>query len=50
MKVYLKENGVTIVGKAWQVKRVLQQYMKEFDTVDQWTRSTESEKVIRHIG
>jgi hypothetical protein len=36
MKVYLQPNGVTLVGKAWQVKYMLKKYMKEYRTVQEW--------------
>lgn len=39
MKIYVKENGVTIVGKAWQVKAALKHYGRSFKTIDDWTRS-----------
>ncbi|WP_216830465.1 Z-ring formation inhibitor MciZ [Alkalihalobacterium elongatum] len=36
MKVYITDKGVTLVGKAWQVKTILKQYMKKYETVEQW--------------
>lgn len=40
MKVYVTNKGVTLVGKAWQVKALLKQYMKRYETVEQWRNST----------
>ncbi|HEU5138602.1 MAG TPA: Z-ring formation inhibitor MciZ [Bacillales bacterium] len=42
MKIYVKENGVTIVGKAWQIRSALRHYSKHFDTIEKWTRSVAS--------
>lgn len=42
MKVYVKNNGVTLVGKAWQVRTVLKHYMKQFDTVEEWIQAVGS--------
>ncbi|WP_026675045.1 Z-ring formation inhibitor MciZ [Alkalihalobacterium bogoriense] len=36
MKVYVTANGVTIVGKAWQVQAILKQYAKQYKTIEQW--------------
>jgi DNA helicase HerA-like ATPase len=47
MKVYMKENGVTIVGKAWQVRNILKQYMKQFETVEEWVHSRPNMKAGR---
>lgn len=39
MKIYVKENGVTIVGKAWQIRSALRHYMRHFETVKDWTQT-----------
>ncbi|WP_209122476.1 Z-ring formation inhibitor MciZ [Alkalihalobacillus sp. BA299] len=39
MKVYVTNKGVTIVGKGWQVKTILKQYMKKYETIEQWHKS-----------
>ncbi|MGC4376436.1 Z-ring formation inhibitor MciZ [Fictibacillus sp. Mic-4] len=39
MKIYLQPNGVTMVGKAWQIKWMLKQYMKQYQTVQEWITS-----------
>jgi hypothetical protein len=36
MKIYVKNNGITFVGKAWQIKYMIKHYMKSFDTVADW--------------
>lgn len=36
MKVYLKENGFTLVGKAWQIKYLLKKYGSKYETVQNW--------------
>jgi hypothetical protein len=42
MKIYVKENGVTIVGKAWQVRAALKHYMRHFETIEEWSRAVTS--------
>ncbi len=37
MKIYVKEHGITLVGKSWEIRRALQEYSKQFDTIQQWT-------------
>lgn len=44
MKVYVKNDGITIVGKAWQVRRLLHQYSQQFTTVVEWLNSKETKK------
>lgn len=39
MKIYIKENGITFVGKAWQIKYVLKKYMQQFETIEEWISS-----------
>ncbi|MBU8907858.1 Z-ring formation inhibitor MciZ [Desertibacillus haloalkaliphilus] len=39
MKIYLRTNGVTIVGKSWEVCAILKQYKKKYETVREWTES-----------
>lgn len=39
MKIYIKENGITFVGKAWEIKYMLKKYMKEFHTIEEWIQS-----------
>lgn len=36
MKVYVQEQQVTLVGKAWQIKYLLKKYMKQYKTVQEW--------------
>ncbi|MDN4074644.1 MULTISPECIES: Z-ring formation inhibitor MciZ [Fictibacillus] len=44
MKVYIQQNGVTMVGKAWQIKYMLKQYMKQHSTVKEWITSVPGQK------
>lgn len=44
MKVYVKPNGVTLVGKAWQINYLLKKYMKQFQTVEEWIASHSQSK------
>ncbi|MFA8438872.1 Z-ring formation inhibitor MciZ [Pueribacillus sp. YX66] len=39
MKIYIRENGITFVGKAWQIRYLLKKYMKQFDTIEEWIAS-----------
>lgn len=39
MKIYIKENAITFVGKAWEIKHILKKYMKEFQTIEEWIHS-----------
>ncbi|WP_078428585.1 Z-ring formation inhibitor MciZ [Alkalihalobacterium alkalinitrilicum] len=36
MKVYVTSQGVTLVGKSWQINAILKQYMKKYETIEQW--------------
>jgi hypothetical protein len=51
VKVYMRDNGVTVVGKAWQVKYILRKYMEEFDTVQEWIEHNKNttRPVLRRI-
>lgn len=42
MKIYVKENGVTVVGKTWQVRAALKSYMRQFNTVQEWVDAVAS--------
>ncbi|HET7629187.1 MAG TPA: Z-ring formation inhibitor MciZ [Bacillales bacterium] len=44
MKIYVKENGITVVGKAWQVKSALRHYARTFQTIEQWTKSVQAKE------
>ena len=39
MKIYVQEQKVTLVGKAWQIKYMLKKYMKNYKTVQEWIDS-----------
>jgi hypothetical protein len=36
MKVYVHEKGITLTGKAWEIKRKLAEYARHFETVKAW--------------
>jgi hypothetical protein len=40
MKVYVREKGVIMVGKAWEIKQKLMEYGREFTTVKEWVDMT----------
>lgn len=39
MKIYIHDQKVTLVGKAWQIKYMLKKYMKKYTTVKEWIDS-----------
>ena len=39
MKVFLKRNGVTLVGKAWQIKYLLKKYAQKYETLQDWVNA-----------
>ncbi|WP_078413668.1 Z-ring formation inhibitor MciZ [Priestia abyssalis] len=44
MKVYVIDNGIILVGKAWQIRAKLKQYSKKYESVSSWieTQSIQS--------
>ncbi|HEO8418785.1 Z-ring formation inhibitor MciZ [Niallia sp. FSL W8-0635] len=36
MKVYLREKGVVLTGKGWEIRYMLKKYQKEFTYVKDW--------------
>ena len=36
MKIYVHNNGITLAGKAWEIKRTLNEYSKEHKLVKDW--------------
>ncbi|MDQ0231869.1 Z-ring formation inhibitor MciZ [Metabacillus malikii] len=36
MKIYRVENGIILVGKAWEVRAKLKEYSKYYGTVQEW--------------
>ncbi|WP_108670924.1 Z-ring formation inhibitor MciZ [Peribacillus acanthi] len=36
MKIYVHEKGVTLTGKAWEIKRKLKEYGQHYEFVQQW--------------
>ncbi|WP_081599662.1 Z-ring formation inhibitor MciZ [Halalkalibacterium ligniniphilum] len=39
MKVYVYRNGITIAGKAWEVRAKLREAKKNFETVNEWCQA-----------
>ncbi|WNB93647.1 Z-ring formation inhibitor MciZ [Bacillus sp. NEB1478] len=44
MKIYLQPKGITLVGKAWQIKYMLKSYMKQHELVSDWIHATAPKK------
>ncbi|MET3696196.1 uncharacterized protein DUF3936 [Bacillus oleivorans] len=44
MKCYVHEKGVILVGKAWQIKIMLTQYQKHYETLQEWVESATAKK------
>lgn len=39
MKIYVHDNGITLAGKAWEIKQKLKEYGKEHEFVKDWIRT-----------
>ncbi|HAQ08663.1 MAG TPA: Z-ring formation inhibitor MciZ [Bacillus bacterium] len=46
MKIYVHDNGVTLAGKAWEIKRKLKEYGQEHKLVTDWIK-TVNKKALR---
>jgi Mother cell inhibitor of FtsZ len=44
MKIYLQPKGITLVGKAWQIKYMLKNYMRQHELVKDWIDATAPKK------
>ncbi|OOE10498.1 Z-ring formation inhibitor MciZ [Fictibacillus arsenicus] len=44
MKIYLQPKGITLVGKAWQIKYMLRNYMRQHELVQDWINATAPKK------
>lgn len=44
MKIYIHDQQVTLVGKAWQIKYMLKKYMKKYSTVQEWINSQQEKR------
>ncbi|WP_160721488.1 Z-ring formation inhibitor MciZ [Bacillus sp. USDA818B3_A] len=38
MKVYIHEDGITLVGKAWEIIQKLKEYQKDYVLVTDWVQ------------
>ncbi|RSD27325.1 Z-ring formation inhibitor MciZ [Mesobacillus subterraneus] len=36
MKIYVHEQGITLTGKSWEIRRLLRQYSKKHVFVKDW--------------
>lgn len=36
MKIYMHENGVTLVGKAWEIREKLKEYNRRYKLLAEW--------------
>ncbi|MDQ0244326.1 hypothetical protein J2S09_001892 [Bacillus fengqiuensis] len=36
MKVYVVDNGIILVGKAWEIRAKLKEYGKKYESVSSW--------------
>lgn len=36
MKIYVRENGITLTGKAWEIRQKLKEYGHEYKLVKDW--------------
>ena len=44
MKIYTHEQGITLVGKAWEILQKLKEYNKEYALVNEWVRDISQKK------
>ena len=44
MKVYIHEQGITLVGKAWEILQKLKEYNKDYVLVSEWARDISQKK------
>ncbi|WP_428909002.1 Z-ring formation inhibitor MciZ [Niallia sp. Krafla_26] len=50
MKIYVHEKGITLTGKAWEVRQKLKEYRKSFELVSDWVEalSTNTSHIAYH--
>jgi hypothetical protein len=39
MKVYIMDNRLIFVGKAWEIRAKLREYQQKYDSVSNWIQS-----------
>ncbi|PLS01651.1 Z-ring formation inhibitor MciZ [Neobacillus cucumis] len=44
MKMYIHEQGITLVGKAWEIVQKLKEYNKEYGLVTNWVQDVSQKK------
>ncbi|MFZ3588546.1 Z-ring formation inhibitor MciZ [Bacillus sp. DJP31] len=48
MRIHLHQQGISMVGKAWEIRKKLQEYSQLYETVADWIadeKSTKKKKV-----
>jgi len=46
MKIYVHDHGITLAGKAWEIKRKLKEYSRQHKLVKDWVYTVN--KSARH--
>ncbi|MBM7651518.1 Z-ring formation inhibitor MciZ [Neobacillus cucumis] len=44
MKIYINEEGITLVGKAWEIVQKLKEYNKEYELLTDWIQDIAPKK------
>jgi hypothetical protein len=44
MKIYIHEQGITLVGKPWEILQKLKQYNKDYVLVSEWVQDISQKK------
>ncbi|MFE8702593.1 Z-ring formation inhibitor MciZ [Cytobacillus sp. FJAT-54145] len=42
MKIYIHSKGITMAGKAWEIRTKLQEYQQHYDLLKDWVENTQS--------
>ncbi|MEH7441780.1 Z-ring formation inhibitor MciZ [Bacillus sp. JJ1122] len=42
MKIYVHDHGITLAGKAWEIKRKLKEYSKQHTLVKDWVNTVKN--------
>jgi hypothetical protein len=44
MKVYTHKQGITLVGKAWEIMKKLKEYNKDYIFISEWIKDVSQKK------
>lgn len=44
VKIYRHDQGITLVGKAWEIKAKLREYGRIYSTVNEWVQNEKNNK------